>query len=90
MPARPDLDVNGLSARDVEVLSLLLAGLETKHIARQLGIGERGVKFYRQRLHVASQTHRPAQLGYWACVRGYVQARVATPVKVRLTAEVRT
>jgi DNA-binding NarL/FixJ family response regulator len=61
-----------LTDRQVEVLRLLCKGLENKHIAARLNIGESTVESHRRKVMVATKSGNAVQLGVWAHRQGLV------------------
>ena len=63
---------DGPDATDLEVLSLLLAGLTDASVAKQLGLGLRTVQRRVRRLMELTGVTTRLQLGRHACERGWV------------------
>lgn len=57
------------------VLLLMLSGLESKDIARKLGLSERTVKQHRSNMMLRTGCLTSGQLCYWAAINGYRPAR---------------
>ncbi|WP_256104749.1 LuxR family transcriptional regulator [Streptomyces sp. ODS05-4] len=73
-PAGPD-------ATDLEVLSLLLAGLTDASVAKQLDLGLRTVQRRVRRLMELAGVATRMQLGWHACERGWVPRTEAAPAE---------
>jgi DNA-binding NarL/FixJ family response regulator len=69
----PDVDVESLTPREIEVLELLAEGLPNKAIAARLGISDQTVKF-----HVASITGKLGAPNRTAAVRAALRRGMLT------------
>lgn len=72
-------DEHGLGPRAVQVLKLMCLGLESKQIARRLGVSVNTVKHYRVYLLAATDSLTSCQLGVWAAQRGYHERSAPPP-----------
>lgn len=70
-------ELDGPDAVDLEVLSLLLAGLTDASVAKQLDLGLRTVQRRVRRLMELAGARTRLQLGWHACERGWVSREAA-------------
>lgn len=69
-PGRGGGDVNGLSAREVEVLRLIALGHTSAEVARQLRLSPRTVETHRARINRKLGLSKRAELVRYALGRG--------------------
>jgi DNA-binding CsgD family transcriptional regulator len=60
-----------LSAREIEVLKLVIAGLTSEKIAEELNLSKRTVEGYRRNLLMKTRSRNTAELAIWAYEHGY-------------------